>query len=94
MLPISVTYSEGVFLTLVIEHAMRMCRIVLSVACLVLPILGAFAVLRKATISFVMSVSPSVRKSVRNNSAPTGPIFMKLLILVFLENLSRNVMFH
>jgi hypothetical protein len=34
---------------------------------------GAFAKLRKATISFVMSV----RLSARNNSAPTGHIFKK-----------------
>jgi hypothetical protein len=33
--------------------------------------------LRKATISFVMSVCPSVRLSAWNNSAATGRIFMK-----------------
>ena len=39
--------------------------------------LGAFAKLRKAAISFVMSVHClSVRPSARNNSAPTGLIFM------------------
>ena len=37
-------------------------------------ILGAFAKLRKATTSFVMSVCPSTW----NNSAPTGRIFMQL----------------
>jgi hypothetical protein len=36
--------------------------------------LGAFPKLRKAIISFVMSVRPSAR----NNSAPTGWVFMKL----------------
>jgi len=36
--------------------------------------LGAFAKLRKATISFVIL---SVRLSAWNNSAPTGRIFMK-----------------
>jgi hypothetical protein len=35
--------------------------------------LGAFAKLRKATISFVMTVCPSACE----NSAPTGRIFMK-----------------
>jgi len=35
--------------------------------------LGAFAKLRKAAISFVMSV----RLSAWNNSAPTGRIFIK-----------------
>ena len=35
--------------------------------------LGEFAKLRKATVSFVMSVRPSAR----NNSAATGRIFMK-----------------
>ena len=37
--------------------------------------LGAFAELRKATISFVESVRPSTS----NTSVPTGRIFMKLL---------------
>jgi hypothetical protein len=36
-------------------------------------LLGAFAKLRKATISFIMSVCPSAR----NYSSPTGRIFMK-----------------
>jgi len=35
--------------------------------------LGAFAILRTATISFVMCVRPSAW----NSSAPTGRIFMK-----------------
>jgi hypothetical protein len=41
-------------------------------------LLDALAKLRKATISFVMSVRPSVRPSApqRNNSAPNGWIFM------------------
>jgi hypothetical protein len=39
--------------------------------------LGAFAKVRKATISFVISVRPFVRLSAWNNSAPTGQIFMK-----------------
>ena len=39
--------------------------------------LGAFAKLRKATISFVMSVCPSARLSAWNNSAPNGRNFLK-----------------
>ena len=51
--------------------------------------LGSFAKLRKANISFVMSVLPSVRPSVllpaSNNSDPNGRIFMKCYIGVFFE---------
>jgi hypothetical protein len=53
-------------------------------------LLGAFANLRKATISFVMSVCPSAW----NNSVPTGRILMRLDIWAFFENLSRKVKFH
>jgi len=56
--------------------------------------LGAFAKLRKATIIFVMSVCPSVRLSAWNNSAPTGRIFIKFYIWVFLEKLLRKSKFH
>jgi len=45
--------------------------------------LGAFAKLRTATISFVMSA----RLSARDISAPTGRIFIKSDICVFFENL-------
>ena len=63
---IIVTYSEGVFLALVIQRTKHMRRIVLlSVACPFLSILGAFATLRRGNISFVMSVCPSVRTFVR-----------------------------
>ena len=52
---------------------------------------GDLAKLRKADISFVMSVRPSAR----NNSAPTGRIFMKFDISVcFFGNLSRKFKFH
>jgi len=51
--------------------------------------LGAFPKLRKATISFVMSVSPSVR-----NVTPTGWNFMKFDIWVFFENMSRKLTCH
>jgi hypothetical protein len=52
--------------------------------------LGKLAKLRKATISFVMSVCLSVRPSAWNNSVPTGRIFMKFDFWVFFENLSRK----
>ena len=51
---------------------------------------SAFAKLRRGTISFIMSVCLSVRPSARNNSAPTGRIFMKFDIWGFFENLSRK----
>ena len=40
-------------------------------------ILGAFSKLQKVTISFVISVRPSVRLSARNISAPTGRILIQ-----------------
>jgi hypothetical protein len=43
---------------------------------------GAFAKLRKATVSFVTSVHPSASLSARSKSAPTGRIFIKLDILI------------
>ena len=54
---------------------------------------GAFAKLRKATISF-MSVRPPVRLSAWNNSVPTGRIFMKFDIRLFFENTLRKFKFH
>jgi hypothetical protein len=36
------------------------------------PYFGAFAKLRKATVSFVMTVRPSVRPSVRLSDSPQG----------------------
>jgi hypothetical protein len=57
-------------------------------------ILGAFAKLRRATIIFVMSavcqsVCPSFR-SHKNNSAPTGQVFIKLYIpLVFRKSVEK-----
>jgi hypothetical protein len=50
-------------------------------------ILGAFAKLRKATISIVLSVRPSVGLSAWNNSVPTGRVFMEFDIWVFFEKL-------
>jgi len=47
------------------------------------PFLGAFAKLRKAAISFVMSVCLSVRPSACNYSAPTGCIFMTFDTSIF-----------
>ena len=53
-------------------------------------ILGAFAKLRKATISFVMSVCPSAW----NSSALNGRVFMKFDIWVFFESVSWKFEFH
>jgi hypothetical protein len=52
--------------------------------------LGAFAKLRRATITFFLSVRPSSW----NNSAHTGRIYMKCNISVFFVSLLRNVKFH
>ena len=52
--------------------------------------LGAFEKLGKATISSFVSA----RQSATNNSARTGPIFIKICILVFSKNLSRKFKFH
>ena len=46
--------------------------------------------MRKATVSFVMSICPSAW----NKSAPNGRIFMKLDIWAFFENLSRILTFN
>ena len=54
------------------------------------PFLGGFSKLRKATISFVMSVCPSAL----NNSTPTTRILIKFGIYAFFENLSRKFKFH
>jgi len=55
---------------------------------------GAFEKLRKATVSFVMSIRLSVLQSAWNNSAPTGQIFMKYYVWVFFESQSRKYVFH
>jgi hypothetical protein len=55
---------------------------------------GAFAKLRKATISFVRSVRPSVRLSAWINSAPKERIFIKFDIWEFFENLTRKFEFY
>jgi hypothetical protein len=54
---------------------------------------GAFTKFRKGTVSFVMSAHLSVGPSEWNNSAPTGRAFMKFVISVFFENLSRKFKF-
>jgi len=56
--------------------------------------LDAFAKLPKAAISYVISVCPSHRPSAWNNWDPTGRIFLKFNISVFLENLLKNLKFH
>jgi len=55
--------------------------------------LGAIAKLRNATVKIFTPVCPSVRQPAWNNSAPTGRIFMKFYISVFLENLLRKFKF-
>ena len=52
--------------------------------------IDAFAKLRRATISFVMSVYAFAWK----NSTSTGQIFMKFDIYLFFENLSKKFKFH
>jgi len=53
------------------------------------------AKLRKATISFIMSVCVSVRPSAWNNSASTGGILMKFDIWIFFfQKLSRKYRFY
>jgi hypothetical protein len=53
--------------------------------------LGAMTELRKATITFVMSVCLSLCRSAWNDLALTGYIFVKFNSLLFFENLSINV---
>jgi hypothetical protein len=55
--------------------------------------LGVFAILRKANISYVVFVCLSVPPYARNNSVPTGQIFMKFDISVVFENLWRKFSF-
>jgi hypothetical protein len=52
------------------------------------------SVLLSARLSARLSVRLSVRSSTWNNSAPTGRIFMKFYIWVYLENLLRKFKFH
>ena len=62
-----------------------------SLNCYVWSILGAFAALRKATVSLVcLSVCLSACQSESNKSAPTGWIFMKLYVYWVFENLWRK----
>ena len=56
--------------------------------------LVAFAKFRDVSVSFDMSVCPSVRSSVWNNSAHTGRIFKKFDISEFFEHSSRKFKFH
>jgi hypothetical protein len=62
-----------------LAHQLLSCTPTVLVLHNCLNVLGAFAELRKATISFVMSVRPSAW----NNLAPTGQIFMKFGIWLF-----------
>jgi hypothetical protein len=59
----------------------------LAVTCTVTSFFGAFAKVRRAIISFFMSVCPSAWKK---NPAPTEWILMKFGILLFFGNLLRK----
>ena len=48
-------------------------------------LLGAFSKLRKITISFVLPVRPSISLSKGNNLAPSGRIYMKFGILMYIQ---------
>jgi len=55
--------------------------------------LSVFAKLRKATVTFIMSVCLSVRLSFAlqwTNSAPTGRIFMKFCLIFFSKIFREN----
>jgi hypothetical protein len=54
-------------------------------------VLGAFANLQKKKKTIICAMH--VRQSTWNNSAPTGRIFMKFDISVFIENISRKFKF-
>ena len=55
---------------------------------------GAFAKLRKTTMSFVMSARLLACLSACNNLAPTGRSFMKFYMWVFFGNLSKKFNSH
>jgi len=52
-----------------------------------------FTKFRKATVSFALSVRPSVTPFAWNNLSPTRRIFMMFYIGAFFENLSRRFRF-
>jgi len=59
-------------------------------SCNISQLLGAFAKFQKASISFNMSVCPSVRPYAWN-SFPTGWIFIKFGILIFLKKYVEKI---
>jgi len=60
-----------------------------------LPFLGAFAKLRRATMSFVMSVRPSARLSVHMEKLCSHwTDFHEIWYLKFLKNMHRKFKFH
>jgi hypothetical protein len=71
-----------------IDHLFRW-SIVFQLTEYIDPSLGAFAKLRKANVSFFLSV-----RSHGTTRLPPGQIFMKVDIWVFFENLSRQLKFH
>jgi hypothetical protein len=101
---IVLTFEHSLFLNLYILFEVTMlilCTIIFRVYtplvnffAHIFPCLGAFAKFRRATISFIKSVGPSVRPSAWNNSAPTGRIFMKFDTLVLFGKLLTKFKFH
>jgi hypothetical protein len=63
-------------------HDVRVCKLLQKRQVIVMSkaFLGAFAKMRKATISFVMSLRLSIHPSAWNNLAFTGHIFTKFYI--------------
>jgi len=55
--------------------------------CVVDSFLDVFAKLHKATISFVMSVCPSVRPTALNNSVPTEKDFQEILCFEYFSKI-------
>jgi len=53
-------------------------------------LLSAFEILRKSTITFVMSVRLSVLPSALNNSAPTGRILLKFRMFGHFSEICRE----
>jgi hypothetical protein len=53
--------------------------------------LGTYAEVQKATVSFVMSVCPSVCPSARNNSALTEQICIKFVFHYFSKIYKENL---
>ena len=78
-----------VSLSLFLYHLLPFVSLLFLLFCFSPVFLCAFAKLRKAVINFVVSVRPPAW----NSSTPTGRIFIKFVIWVFSESMSRKVKF-